>query len=216
MKILIKVPFKPESYTNLLASSDGKAMNIFIEVGQAISKRYFKQIEGISPSEPFLEMFLEAIWTTVHGAGLPVPLGGQEMGEPLDPDYEYLNQLTDQCLDQLPRHRAEDQLRALCVQMLISLLSPEFKSCRQSYIVEESGGGCLRQSREHCEERISGSHCEDCPYFTALTEMQHRKLLSRVWSSDSPTTFESSPKLFLPEDFRSLRIFWHLHIRYGN
>jgi len=196
-----------------LATCGGSPNRVLGEIGLEITKRFFTQQKIIPPSDAYISSLWEGIWTTAIAEGIPQPLASNEVGVPRTLDDSYLFSLTDKTLARLPRHRAEDMLRTLCVQIFTALLSPEFKSCRQSYQHHDADGTCSRQSLDQCQDRVSGSHCEDCPFFVALSQDQHRKLLSRAFGPENQFTWSSNISLFLPEDFRSLRIFWHLHLR---
>ncbi len=211
MPITIQAPFTPNSYKKILNSFDGKAQTVFVRLTQSITTRFFEQLELTPPSPAFIEKLLTNIWVLLKDEELPKPLPKNEIGTPQEPNFNVLNELCDRCLAIVPKHRTEDHLRELIMQLFIALLSPEFRSCRLSYQDVDNDQKCIRQHRSHCVDRISGSHCEDCPYFVALSANQHTKLFKRSWQSDD--SFERNKELFLPEDFRALRIFWHLHLR---
>ncbi len=211
--MVISNPFQPGSYERIVAACGGSPVNAFTLIGLEIGKRFFKQQSVLPPSDTYLKSLWESIWSIVHAEGLPRPLPTNEMGEAITLDDSYLCDLVEKALHSLPRHRADDLLRTLCFQVITALLAPEFKSCRQSYEEKDSTGACARQSLQECGDRVSGSHCEDCPFFIALSQDQHRKLLTRAFGSEHQNTFLSNMGVFLPEDFRSLRIFWHLHLR---
>jgi hypothetical protein len=213
MPFVISAPFAQGAYDKLLSTCGGSPLRVFVAIGDELTKRVFAQQDVIPPSDAYVSSLWEALWSTIATEGLPRPLEINEIGEPRVLEDAYLFNLAESTLSRLPRHRAEDLLRTLCVQVLTALLSPEFKACRQSYQLTDASGTCLRQSAEHCRDRISGTHCEDCPFFVALSQDQHRKLLARAFSPQTQADWLSRPGLFLPEDFRSLRIFWHLHIR---
>jgi hypothetical protein len=215
MAFVITTPFQPGSYERLVATCGGSPARVFSGLILELIKRYYAQLSTPPPGEAYLQSLGESLWETVIGEGLPVPLGAAEVGEPRTLEDSYLLALVEKTLARLPRHRTEDQLRAFCIQILIALLSPEFKACRQSFQRIDAAGGdtCARHSLDHCRDRISGSHCEDCPFFVALSQDQHRKLLGRSFSPSLQAVWSANTGLFLPEDFRALRIFWHLHIR---
>ncbi len=213
MPIIISTPFQPGSYERLVSSCGGNPENVFVEIGMEVTKRFFKQSDALPPSDAYITSLWKSLWSTVLAEGLPQPLAANEIGEARTLDDAYLLTLATGTLGRLPRHRTEDILRTFCIQLLITLLSPEFKSCRQSYSHTDATGQCARQSPNHCRDRVSGSHCEDCPFFVALSKDQHRKLLGRNFGPDHQTVWTAHTDLFLPEDFRALRVFWHLHLR---
>lgn len=213
MPIVITSPFQPGSYDRLVATCGGTAVNTFVEIGLDISRRFFAQQSILPPGDAYIRSLWDGLWNTILAEGLPVPLAGNAIGEPRTLDDAYLFALAEKTLQRLPRHRTEDTLRTLCVQVLIATLSPEFKACRQSYQNLDASGACPRHSADHCRDRVSGSHCEDCPFFVALSQDQHRKLLGRSFGPSNQAAWTAQADLFLPEDFRALRIFWHLHLR---
>jgi len=212
MPFVIAPPFSPGSYDRLVATCGGSPLRVFQELGQEITKRFFAQQDTLPPSPAYVSGLWEALWLVALAEGVPAPLESNQVGEPKTLDDNYLFNLANTALGKLPRHRADDLLRTLCVRILIALLSPEFKACRQSYQQASAAGQCSRQDAAECRDRVSGSHCEDCPFFVALSREQHRRLLARAFGA-SAQTFHDHVDLFLPEDFRALRIFWHLHIR---
>lgn len=157
---------------------------------------------------------LKDLWIFSIQLGHPSALKVSEMGKPGDPHAETWATHTQALIDRwkLDRNQA-DLVTPVIEQLLLTILLPEFKACRQSYLEKEPLGDCIpRQEAEYCRERISGSHCEDCPYFTALSAEKHRKLLERSWESET-SDFSKQVDVFLPDDFRFLRVFLHLHRR---
>jgi hypothetical protein len=213
MSILISTPFHADSYDRIIAACGGNPLNAFSLIVQEICKRFFSQMSCIPPSDAYLKSLAASIWSSVHAEGLPRPLAINEIGEAVTLEDSYLGAIVEKILHDLPRHRLDDLIHTLCFQIINALLAPEFKACRQSYDKRDATGECARQALDECKDRISGSHCEDCPFFIALSKDQHRKLLSRAFGPEHLNTFLNNTGVFLPEDFRSLRIFWHLHIR---
>jgi hypothetical protein len=215
MAYVITSPFQPGSYERLVATCGGSPARVFNGILLELLKRCYVQQATPPPGDAYLNSLGEGLWETVLAEGLPVPLAAAEVGEPRTLEDSYLLALAEKTLARLPRHRTEDLLRAFCIQILVALLSPEFKACRQSYQAVDAANGntCARQSVDHCRDRISGSHCEDCPFFVALSQDQHRKLLARSFGASNQSVWSANTGLFLPEDFRALRVFWHLHIR---
>lgn len=214
MPFLISAPFSPDSYERLIKDLGGSAPVAFSKIGLEVTQRFFNQQEIPPPLDPFLEAFWKGIWEITHREGLPKPLSMSEIGEAKELDDAYVGKLSEEVLSRLPQHRTSETLLALAFQIFTALLSPEFKACRQSYLEEDASGSCARQDLQYCSDRVSGSHCEDCPYFVAMSAQQHRKLLSKQWCGDV-AVFENHSDLFLPEDFRALRIFWHLYLRHN-
>ena len=213
MPIVIQPPFLIDSYKLILQNCGGTPIAAFCEIGVELTGRYFNQLQLPAPSAAYQQSLWAGIWQVVHREGLPRPLTPQEIGEPKALDDDYLFSLAGEILGQLPLHRADDVLKTLCVQILTALLAPEFKACRQSYTALDPAGACVRQQLSHCRDRVSGAHCEDCPFFVALSQGKHHRLLARSWTALGEPEGEKHFAVFLPEDFRSLRVFWHLHLR---
>ncbi len=97
-------------------------------------------------------------------------------------------------------------------QLLKACLNPEFRQCRDSYR-EVVDGVCRRQELARTRGRLSGAHCVDCPYWVALRPEQHAALLAREWLAGDLEEFAAHHEIFLPEDFRALRVFLWRHAR---
>lgn len=212
MPLIISPPFAPHSFRDILATCGQRPEAAFTAIGREITERYFRQIKLGCPSSNYVNHLWSEIWTLVHQEILPPCLAPSEIGAPTGVEEGRLSYLIETLLVRLPRHRTDDRLRALAYQVYVALLAPEFRACRQSYTAASIDESCPRQELNHCHDRISGSHCEDCPFFVALTEPHHRRLLKRFWRGD-PAQFVQNPDSFLPEDFRALRVFWHLYRR---
>jgi hypothetical protein len=89
-------------------------------------------------------------------------------------------------------------------QLLKACLQLEPVRCRESYR-EVVGGSCRRQDLARARGRISGTHCVDCPHWTALDPDRHAALLERSWVEGPETRLRDHRGVFLPEDFRALR-----------
>ena len=213
MPFIISTPFQPGSYDRLVATCGGSPEITFVSIGLELTKRFFAQQSILPPSDAYLTGLWQNLWSTTLAEGLPTPLASNEIGEPRTLADSYLLSLAEKTLGGLPRHRSEDLLRTLCIQILVALLSPEFRACRQNFQSKDSVGQCVRHSADHCRDRVSGSHCEDCPFYVALSRDQHRKLLGQSFGPSQQAAWNAHADIFLPEDFRALRIFWHLHLR---
>lgn len=210
--MIITLPYTPDNFPNYYRQFGPDPQKAFVSIASIIVGRYYDQVEASAPSDAFVSELLNLVWDSVHAQGLPSPLGPKDNPPAPDVDYSFYSTLVEQVLGQLPQHRTADHLRVVLGQLFATLLAREFKSCRLSFQETEADGECLRQNQEMCQDRISGSHCEDCPYFTALSSKQHSKLLRNSWV-DGLGPDASAMRIFLPEDFRALRIFWYLYIR---
>ncbi len=98
-----------------------------------------------------------------------------------------------------------DPLLADAVKQLVKACGyPRLAQCRDSFREVTREGGCRRQELARVRGRISGSHCVDCPHWTALTPAQHAEFLAAEWRAD-PALWSAHREVFLPEDFRALR-----------
>ncbi|MCC5840787.1 MAG: hypothetical protein JJT96_11730 [Opitutales bacterium] len=215
--VLVSPPFQTSTFQKLLEESGKQPVELFVQLAGAVAERYFiqngRRVDWLRLPE---EKILSDIWEYSIKKGTPSPLSQSDMGKAGDPHSPVWSERTEELLQgwKLSPPLA-DFMTPLVHQLLLALLLPEFKACRQSYLEEEPLEGCIpRQEIDHCRERISGSHCEDCPYFTALSSDKHRKLLERSWKK-GPAAFAKEADVFLPDDFRYLRVFIHLHRRYA-
>jgi len=210
--MIIPLQYSADSFVTFYRQFGPDPQKAFTSIALTVSVRFFQQVEVRAPSDAYISKMLTHLWESLHAEGLPEPLGPKEVADTPELDYDYYADLVEELLAKLPRNRVEDSLRILAGQFYAALLAREFKTCRLSYQEQDSTGACVRQSEAHCLERISGSHCEDCPYYTALSSAQHQKLFKKAWlRGEAPTPDQL--KVFLPEDFRALRIFWYLYIR---
>jgi hypothetical protein len=90
-------------------------------------------------------------------------------------------------------------------QLVKACFYPEFRECRNSFRAATADGACRRQQLERALKRISGSHCVDCPHWQSLAPSAHARYLAAEWCGDV-REFETHPAVFLPEDFRALRV----------
>lgn len=213
MSFIVSPPFDHVSYETFQSEYPDGFTEAFTQLALPVVHRVFAQCGRTPPGADYLTQFLKRIATLAEGHGLARPLPDREIGAPGEPDDVTMRRLLERLQAELPAHSEQDLLLTIAYQFFLTLILPEFKACRQSYL-EEGVDGCLRQDLVFCADRISGSHCEDCPYFTALSEAKHRKLLSRQWKGDAGA-FEAESDRFLPPDFRLLRVYLHLHRRHS-
>jgi hypothetical protein len=90
-------------------------------------------------------------------------------------------------------------------QLVKACFSPELHLCRDSFREVTKDGACRRQDLGRAQGRISGSHCVDCPHWITLRPNEHEEYLRQQWCGD-PQVFVAHRSVFLPEDFRALRI----------
>jgi len=211
MSLIVSPPFPPDAYQKILSGSGGDPQSVFTDLGIPIAQRFLQQTGVFPQHTDKIERLLRATWEIVHEAPLPTPLGKAETGEAVDPDESKIAALQERVAQRLGLELPES-LQMLLYQLLVTLTQPEFKACRLSYLEKSVDGTIDRQKADYCADRISGSHCEDCPYYVALSQEKHERFIGKQWASGA-SDFEAAKNKFLPQDFRMLRIFWYLHIR---
>jgi hypothetical protein len=142
--------------------------------------------------------------TLVAERGLPRALGVEEMGAPGGMSEEECAPLVARLMNGLDNPLLADAAR----QLIKACFYPEFKACRNSFRELARDGSCRRQQVERARNRLSGTHCVDCPHWVALTPDEHVEYLKREWRT-GPAEFVANQEIFLPEDFRELRQWLH-------
>lgn len=161
-----------------------------------------------SPSAAELVRFAAQLQRLVAERGLPRPLAPSEGGTPGGMSEE-------ECAPLVARVSAgtDHPLLAEAARQLVkACFYPEFKTCRDSFREVTRDGACRRQELERVRGRISGSHCVDCPHWVALAPAEHGDYLRSEWRGDA-RVFEAHRDIFLPEDFRALRLWLHAAAR---
>lgn len=188
------------------------AGDTFVQLTGAILERYFWQ--NTRPLPPAGEIIAVAgrLWALVSERGLPRPLGPAERGEPGEMSDAEVTPLLDRVLGEMPLVWREE-FAAPVRQLVKACFYPEFKSCRDSFRECAPDGSCRRQQVSRARGRISGAHCVDCPHWIALSPEQHAKYLAKEWRPEGLAEFVDHRGVFLPEDFRALRLFLHRQAR---
>jgi hypothetical protein len=202
-----------EAHQRLLAAHGGPAA-AFAALAAACLRRFFAQNGRPPLPETLLAAYTGRLWTVVNDAGLPCPLPESESGEPGEMPADRVAGLAAKVFHGLELPGRHADLDTPTRQLLKACLQPEFRQCRDSYR-EVVAGVCRRQELARARERVSGSHCVDCPYWVALQPDRHAVLLARAWVSGGPEDFANHRDIFLPEDFRALRVFLWRQIRAG-
>jgi hypothetical protein len=173
----------------------------FIEIVADILARYLQQNEQPAVARQELVGLGERLWQQIESRGLPPPLAKTEMGNPGDLSPSEIAVLLNPLLTAT---RAQSPLESPLQQLVKACFYPPFRKCRESYRERAPDGTCRRQQLERARTRVSGSHCVDCPYWTALTTVQDTTLVCDGWAGDV-AEFSAHAAVFLPEDFRQLR-----------
>jgi hypothetical protein len=180
----------------------------FSEHVTSILRRFFEQ-NGRGPLDGAIaDDIAGRLWRLVGERGLPRPLLPAERGEP--------GGMSDAECDPLVRAVLGSETDALfrdAVRQLVkACFYPEFKTCRDSFRAVGEDGECRRQDLARVLRRVSGTHCVDCPHWTALTPAQHERYVARFWRAGEPE-LRAHRAVYLPEDFRELRRWLHAAAR---
>ncbi len=179
---------------------------IFNRLVLAVLARFFVQTGRAAPAAAVLAEFARRLWTLIGERGLPPPLAPQEQGVPGEMSAEEVAPLIARLVEGFAAEEAA-VLATPARQLVKACFHPPFKVCRDSFREVTADGVCRRQQLAKVRERVSGSHCVDCPYWTALTPAQHEAFLARCWQAGDAAELAAHREIFLPEDFRALRGF---------
>ena len=142
--------------------------------------------------------------------GLARPLCDHEIGAPGSMTEKECSPLVERVMGGLDNPGLDDAVR----QLVKACFYPEFKICRDSFREVTRDGSCRRQQLDRAIRRVSGAHCVDCPHWTALTPARHVDYLKSEWRG-APDEFADHRDVFLPEDFRMLRLWLQAAARKG-
>ncbi|MDB6128265.1 MAG: hypothetical protein JWM35_2161 [Verrucomicrobia bacterium] len=180
---------------------------IFVQHVVEILERHFRQNgQGIPPISEITGV-ADRAWALILDRGLPRPLGKSERGEPGEMSDAECAPLLERVLPDASSTWREPLANPV-KQLVKACFYPEFKTCRNSFREVSPDGSCRRQELSRARMRVGGSHCVDCPHWVALTPEQHAKYLAREWRAGAAAFYEHQ-SIFLPEDFRALRLFLH-------
>lgn len=176
----------------------------FVDLVRPVLERTLRQSGHAVPTAA-QALLVERLWALVAARGVPPPLPPGEKGEPGEMPAATVAPLIEPLLAGLaPAER--EALATPARQLVKTCFQGDFRTCRDSYREVSPDGACRRQELARANERISGSHCVDCPYWLSLTPAQHERLLTKAWQGDA-AAFAAHRDVFLPEDFRALRLF---------
>lgn len=190
------------------------AGNTFAQLVTAILERYFRQNARPPPPDGEMAGLAARLWALVEERGLPRPLGPAERGAPGEMTDAEVAPLVERILGEAPLPW-RDPLGVLARQLVKACFYPEFKTCRDTFREISPDGTCRRQELARTRGRVSGVHCVDCPHWVALTPAQHIKFLARNWRRAGAAELADHRTVYLPEDFRALRLFLHARARAG-
>lgn len=173
----------------------------FAQLVRTVLERYARQNDLPAWSEAELTEIGTRLYCMAEERGLPPLLPPEEMGDPGEMSAEEVAPLVARLLNGIAR---ADALATPTRQLVKACFQGEFRKCRDSYREVDATGVCRRQQLRKARERISGSHCVDCPYWLSLAPPQHEKFLAKDWIGDS-AEFAAHRAVYLPEDYRRLR-----------
>lgn len=174
----------------------------------AIVGRFFAQKSHAAPSAAQLARLGAQLRRLIAERGLPPPLAPGECGTPGGMADEVCAPLVARAVEGVEGPVFAEAAR----QLVKACFYPEFKVCRDSFREVAKDGSCRRQELARVLGRVSGAHCIDCPHFVALSPEQHADYLAREWRGD-PAVLAEHRDVFLPEDFRALRLWLHAAAR---
>jgi hypothetical protein len=186
----------------------------FVQLVSAILERFYRQNERPAPPAGEIAGLAGRLWALVEERGLPRPLAPAERGAPGEMPDAAVTPLVERTLAGAAA-AWRGALEVPARQLVKACFYPEFKTCRDSFREVSPDGTCRRQELARARGRVSGVHCVDCPYWVALTPEQHGKLLTREWQPAGVAGWEAHRAVFLPEDFRALRLCLHRQARAG-
>jgi hypothetical protein len=163
-------------------------------------QRWFHQHGEPSPAEGEAGDFAARLSAVVADRGLPPPLAEHERGSPGGMSEAECAPL----VERIVRTGDSALWREAARQLVKACFYPEFKECRDSFRQRTADGSCRRQELARVRDRLSGSHCVDCPHWVGLPPDRHEEFLASAWCGDREE-FRHNRETFLPEDFRALR-----------
>jgi hypothetical protein len=184
----------------------------FLELVAEILRRFCAQNQRPVPSRIAARGYASRLWTLVEERGLPRPLTAAEQGSPGELAEADCAALLARVCENAPADEAKS-LAAPLRQLLKACFHAEFKTCRDSFREVSADGICRRQQLTRVRERVSGSHCIDCPYWVSLSSEQHWRFLQREWQEAACDELIAHRAVFLPEDFRALRLWLYARAR---
>jgi len=184
-------------------------MEEFSRIVAAVLERFFAQNGRAGLAESEARAMGVRLWETAEAHGWPRALAAGECGAPGGMSEEACAPLVARVLA-----GASDELLAKAVTQLVkACLYPEFTVCRDSFRELAKDGSCKRQEPARVQGRVSGTHCVDCPHWVALTPEAHGEFLAREWRAVGAKELAERRGIFLPEDFRALRLWLHARAR---
>lgn len=182
----------------------------FERIMAAVVVRFFAQQARAQPSGADVWQFAAQLGALVAERGLPRPLAAGESGAPGGMSEAECAPLVARVVAGLDASAWSEVAR----QLVKACFYPEFTVCRDSFREVGRDGACRRQELERARGRVSGAHCVDCPHWLALAPAKHGEFIAAEWHGDA-AVLAAHREVFLPEDFRVLRVWLHAAARGG-
>ena len=174
----------------------------------AILDRYGRQRAMARVDESETGRVAARLWALIESRGRP-PIPADGGGE--EPPEMVAAEVAPLVAQVLAGLAGAEALKNPVRQLVKACLQAERRTCRESYREAGVDGVCRRQLIDRVRERVSGTHCVDCPHWTALTPERHGNFLAGAWMPTRAAEFAEHREVFLPEDFRALRVFLGAH-----
>ncbi len=152
----------------------------------------------------------ERLWRQVEKRGVPQRNAAE--AEAPEMSAQEVGPLVAEILDGVA---GADVLKNPARQLVKACFQAARRTCRESYRETTADGVCRRQVLARVRERVSGTHCVDCPYWTEFTAEEHADFLAKAWNPTGAEEFVTEREVFLPEDFRTLRRWLQARAREG-
>lgn len=197
-----------DTYETLMRAHGGEDSQVFVALVVPVLERVARQQAEAPLAAGGAAVLAAGLWTALAAEGW-LPRGGAVVaGSRIDGVVTAaLAGVSGVAVDSIWGNAARQLVKALTY--------PELTECRLSYAEVDAKGVCRRQALAVARARVSGSHCVDCPYWTALRADHHRELLAARWRGASGAALAEASDVFLPEDFRQLRHWWWAARRQG-
>ena len=174
----------------------------------AVVRRFFAQQAVARPCDLEVQRFAAQLGVLVAERGLPRPLAAGECGAPGGMTEAECAPLVARVVAGLDAAVWSEVSR----QLVKACFYPEFTVCRDSFREVGRDGACRRQELVRARARVSGAHCVDCPHWVALAPAAHGEFIAAEWHGDA-AVLAAHRDVFLPEDFRALRVWLHAAAR---
>lgn len=202
----------PAAYAAVLDAHGGNVNDVFTAITIPVIIRFQEKRKRPIPSETMMADFCNRVWTAATDLGI-LPPTEKGVEPPLPHPEGTVTEAIIQSLDGFESGELRMDFALVANQLLPLLVGVEPKTCCLAYCEKSPAGLQERQHKDHALGRISGAHCVDCPLFVLTQSEKHPRVLKAQWDSEKQEELESSIDVFIPEEFRQLRLFLHLHRR---